>query len=84
MEKKQKIWLSDIQNKLSDYIFQATGITVKKIKVKLKKVLGETIIEKKIIDSPTVQKEENSNGENTNLKNENDAQNDTSPSGKEN
>ena len=47
--------LIDIQNKLSDYIFQATGITVKKSKVKLKKVLGETIIEKKIIDSPAVQ-----------------------------
>ena len=76
--------LIDIQNKLSDYIFQATGITVKKSKVKLKKVLGETIIEKKIIDSPAVQKEENNNNENTNLKNENEAQNETSPSGKEN
>ena len=76
--------LADIQNKLSDYIFQATGITVKKSKVKLKKVLGETIIEKKIIDSPIVQKEENTNNENTNLKNKNDVQNKTSPSGKEN
>ena len=76
--------LVDIQNKLSDYIFQATGITVKKSKVKLKKVLGETIIEKKIIDSPAVQKEENNNNENINLKNENEAQNETSPSGKEN
>ena len=76
--------LADIQNKLSDYIFQATGITVKKSKVKLKKVLGETIIEKKIIDSPIVQKEENTNNENTNLKNKNDVQNKTSPYGKEN
>lgn len=40
-----------------DYVFQSTGITVKKVKVKLKKVLGETIVEKKIIDSPSVQKE---------------------------
>ena len=76
--------LIEIQNKLSEYIFHSTGITVKKSKVKLKKVLGETIIEKKIIDSPAVQKEENNNNENTNLKNENEAQNETSPSGKEN
>lgn len=39
--------LIEIQNKLSEYIFHSTGITVKKSKVKLKKVLGETIIEKK-------------------------------------
>ena len=85
--------LIDIQNKLSDYIFQATGITVKKSKVKLKKVLGETIIEKKIIDSPAVQKEENNNNENTNVEmnknNDKTVKNDntkieTSPSGKEN
>ena len=49
--------LAEIQNKLSEYVFHSTGITVKKSKVKLKKVLGETIVEKKIIDSPTNQKE---------------------------
>lgn len=79
--------LADIQNRLSDYIFQATGITVKKSKVKLKKVLGETIIEKKIIDSPAVQKEEinKNNNKDTELKNKNNTQqNETSISRKEN
>lgn len=74
--------LADIQNRLSDYIFQATGITVKKSKVKLKKVLGETIIEKKIIDSPTVQKEEVK--DNIKPKVNNTQQNESSTSGKEN
>ena len=89
--------LADIQNKLSDYIFHSTGITVKKSKVKLKKVLGETIIEKKIIDSPAVQKEiekgqekvtekskveMNKNNDKT-VKNDN-TKIETSPSGKEN
>ena len=74
--------LADIQNRLSDYIFQATGITVKKSKVKLKKVLGETIIEKKIIDSPTVQKEEVK--DNIKPKINNIQQNESSTSGKEN
>ncbi len=75
--------LSEIQNKLSDYIFHATGITVKRSKVKLKKVLSETIIEKKIIDSPAIQKEEkNTNNENKILKN--NTQITTSPTGKEN
>ena len=44
--------LLKIQEKLSEFIFKATGITVKKSKVKLKKVVGETIVEKKIIDEP--------------------------------
>lgn len=44
--------LSKIQEKLSEHVFNSTGITVKKSKVNLKKVLGETIIEKKIIDEP--------------------------------
>ena len=44
--------LAEIQNKLSEYVFHSTGITVKKSKVKLKKVLGETIVEKKIIEAP--------------------------------
>ena len=89
--------LIEIQNKLSDYIFHSTGITVKKSKVKLKKVLGETIIEKKIIDSPAVQKEiekgqekvtekskveMNKNNDKT-VKNDN-TKIETSPSGKEN
>ncbi len=75
--------LSEIQNKLSDYIFHVTGITVKRSKVKLKKVLSETIIEKKIIDSPAIQKEEkNTNNENKILKN--NTQIATSPTGKEN
>ena len=74
--------LADIQNRLSDYIFQATGITVKKSKVKVKKVLGETIIEKKIIDSPTVQKEEVK--DNIKPKVNNIQQNESSTSGKEN
>ena len=78
--------LSEIQIKLSDYIFKATGITVKKSKVKLKKVLNETIIEKKIIDSPAIQKEEEQNASNKNkiLKNKNNTQIETSPTGKEN
>ena len=89
--------LIEIQNKLSEYIFHSTGITVKKSKVKLKKVLGETIIEKKIIDSPAVQKEiekgqekvtekskveMNKNNDKT-VKNDN-TKIETSPSGKEN
>lgn len=44
--------LLKIQEKLSEYVFNSTGITVKKSKVKLKKVLGETIVEKKIIEAP--------------------------------
>ena len=44
--------LSKIQEELSDHVFKVTGITVKKSKVKLKKVAGETIIEKKIIKEP--------------------------------
>ena len=78
--------LIEIQNKLSEYIFHSTGITVKKSKVKLKKVLGETIIEKKIIDSPAIQKEEEQNASNKNkiLKNKNNTQIETSPTGKEN
>ena len=44
--------LSKIQKELSDHVFKVTGITVKKSKVKLKKVAGETIIEKKIIKEP--------------------------------
>ena len=79
--------LAEIQNKLSDYVFQSTGITVKKSKVKLKKVLGETIVEKKIIDSPSVQKEEvkkEKNTENDILTSDNNSQNDISTAGKEN
>ncbi len=49
--------LSKIQEKLSEHIFNSTGITVKKSKVNLKKVLGETIVEKKIIDEPADSKE---------------------------
>ena len=44
--------LFKIQEKLSEYVSNSTGITVKKSKVKLKKVLGETIVEKKIIEVP--------------------------------
>ena len=44
--------LSRIQEELSEHVFKVTGITVKKSKVKLKKVAGETIIEKKIIKEP--------------------------------
>lgn len=44
--------LLKIQEKLSEYVSNSTGITVKKSKVKLKKVLGETIVEKKIIEAP--------------------------------
>ena len=79
--------LAEIQNKLSDYVFQSTGITVKKSKVKLKKVLGETIVEKKIIDSPSVQIEEvkkEKNTENDILTSDNNSQNDISTAGKEN
>ena len=50
--------LSKIQEKLSEHVFNSTGITVKKSKVNLKKVLGETIVEKKIIDE-TVDNNEN-------------------------
>ena len=49
--------LSKIQEKLSEHVFNSTGITVKKSKVNLKKVLGETIVEKKIIDEPVDSKE---------------------------
>ena len=79
--------LAEIQNKLSDYVFHSTGITVKKSKVKLKKVLGETIVEKKIIDSPSVQKEEvkkEKNTENDILTSNNNSQNNISTAGKEN
>ena len=79
--------LAEIQNKLSDYVFHSTGITVKKSKVKLKKVLGETIVEKKIIDSPSVQKEEvkkEKNTENDILTSNSNSQNNISTAGKEN
>ena len=90
--------LIEIQNKLSEYIFHSTGITVKKSIVKLKKVLGETIVEKKIIDSSAVQKKSNKEQEKIKEKLEieakrsNDDENErnnntkieTSPSGKEN
>lgn len=79
--------LAEIQNKLSEYVFHSTGITVKKSKVKLKKVLGETIVEKKIIDSPTNQKENikiNNNNIISKLENQTNTENKTSPSGKEN
>ena len=49
--------LTKIQEKLSEHVFNSTGITVKKSKVNLKKVLGETIVEKKIIDEPADNKE---------------------------
>ena len=49
--------LTKIQEKLSEHVFNSTGITVKKSKVNLKKVLGETIVEKKIIDEPADSKE---------------------------
>ena len=49
--------MSKIQEKLSEHVFNSTGITVKKSKINLKKVLGETIIEKKIIDEPVDSKE---------------------------
>lgn len=42
--------LSNIQNELTDYVFHSTGITVKKSKIKLRKVLSETITEKKAVD----------------------------------
>ena len=51
--------LTKIQEKLSEHVFNSTGITVKKSKVNLKKVLGETIVEKKIIDEPADNKEKN-------------------------
>ena len=60
---------------------------MKKSKVKLKKVLGETIVEKKIIDSPTNQKEnikKNNNNIISKLENQTNTENKTSPSGKEN
>lgn len=50
--------LLKIQEKLSEYVFNSTGISVKKSKVKLKKVLGETIVEKKIIEAPEEKKAE--------------------------
>lgn len=43
--------LSAIQDKLTKHVMNATGITVKKSKVKLKKVLSETIVEKKIVET---------------------------------
>ena len=49
--------LSKIQEKLSEHVFNSTGITVKKRKVNLKKVLGEKIVEKKIIEEPVNVKE---------------------------
>ena len=49
--------LTKIQEKLSEHVFNSTVITVKKSKVNLKKVLGETIVEKKIIDEPVNIKE---------------------------
>ena len=49
--------LTKIQEKPSEHVFNSTGITVKKSKVNLKKVLGETIVEKKIIEEPVNVKE---------------------------
>ena len=43
--------LSAIQDKLTEHVMNATGITVKKSKVKLKKFLSETIVEKKIVET---------------------------------
>lgn len=43
--------LSAIQDKLTEHVMNATGITVKKSKVKLKKVLSETIVKKKIVET---------------------------------
>ena len=43
--------LSAIQDKLTEHVMNAPGITVKKSKVKLKKVLSETIVEKKIVET---------------------------------
>ena len=43
--------LSAIQDKLTEHVMNTTGITVKKSKVKLKKVLSETIVEKKIVET---------------------------------
>lgn len=43
--------LTAIQDKLTEHVMNATGITVKKSKVKLKKVLSETIVEKKIVET---------------------------------
>lgn len=43
--------LSAIQDKLTEHVMNVTGITVKKSKVKLKKVLSETIVEKKIVET---------------------------------
>ena len=60
---------------------------MKKSKVKLKKVLGETIVEKKIIDSPTNQKEnikKNNNNIISKLENQTNTEIKTSSSGKEN
>ena len=71
--------LADIQNKLSDYIFHSTGITVKKSKVKLKKVLGETIIEE---EKKKLEVEASKINNDENLKNKENSK--TSPSGKEN
>ena len=42
--------LSEIQNELTEYVFHSTGITVKKSKIKLRKVLSETITERKVMD----------------------------------
>ena len=42
--------LSEIQNELTEYVFHSTGITVKKSKIKLRKVLSETITERKGMD----------------------------------
>lgn len=50
--------LVKIQEEMSDFVYNATGITVKKSKVKLKKVLGETIIEKKIVTTPEEETQE--------------------------
>ena len=60
---------------------------MKKSKVKLKKVLGETIVEKKIIESPTNQKEnikKNNNNIISKLENQTNTEIKTSSSGKEN
>lgn len=42
--------LSEIQNELTEYVFHSTGITVKKSKIKLRKILSETITERKVMD----------------------------------
>ena len=62
--------LSNIQNELTDYVFHSTGITVKKSKIKLRKVLSETITEKKAVDfSENIDKNREQKKETENEKN---------------